>query len=104
MVTPEDHFVELVRLSPAGPAAPGEVVSAAVRVGRAKPGQRYLLRAAPSHPEVRLLGGAEAIVSGESTVEFRFTSTVNGRAGIEVAVEKVVDQDGRLQEGVGARP
>lgn len=89
MISPEDHFVELVDYSPSGPVAPGEVVSATVRVGKAKMGQRYRLVARASRADVSLLGASDVVVVGTSTAVFRFTSATSGRAGIEVGVERI---------------
>ncbi len=89
VVDPEDHFVEVVGYSPTGAARPGEVVSATVRVGKAKAGQLYRLSAKPSQPDVRILGEAETIIKGNETAVFRFTSCASGRAGISVGVERI---------------
>lgn len=89
VVDPAEHFVELISFSPAGTAAPGEVVSATVRVGKARANHRYRLSARPSQIGVKILGSAESIVIGESLVVFRFTSCVSGRAGIAVAAERL---------------
>lgn len=89
VVSPEEHHVELVGFSPAGPASPGEVVSATVRVGKAKAGQRYRLSAKPSQPDVRILGEAQVEVKGDEATIFRFTSCASGKAGIAVGVEQI---------------
>lgn len=89
VVSPEEHFVELVNYSPAGPATPGEIVSATVRVGKAKSGQLYRLLAKPSHSDVRVLGDTQAVVKGEETTVFRFTNCTSGRAGIVIGVERI---------------
>jgi hypothetical protein len=93
VVSPEEHFVELVGLSPSGPVGPGEVVSAAVRVAKAHPDRLYRLRATPSQPDIRLYGQREAIVNGGATAVFRFTSSASGRAGIAVGVEVISRAD-----------
>jgi hypothetical protein len=93
VVEPEEHFVELVSYSPSGPVAPGEVVSATVRVGKSKAGQRYRLLARASHTDVRLIGHNEAVVKGEATAVFRFTRSTSGRGGIEVGVNRMEQED-----------
>lgn len=90
VVSPEEQFVELVNFSPSGPATPGEIVSATVRVGKAKAGQTYRLTAKPSRSDVRILGECAAVVQGWDTAVFRFTSCASGRAGIAVGVERIV--------------
>lgn len=89
VVSPEEHYVEVVGFSPAGPATLGEIVSATVRVGKAKAGQAYRLSARPSQVDVKILGESQAIVQGGGTVVFRFTSCASGRAGIVVGVERL---------------
>ncbi len=89
VVSPEEHFVELVSYSPAGPATPGEIVSATVRVGKAKAGQTYRLSAKPSQSDVTILGESKAVVQGWDTAVFRFTSCASGRAGISIGVEQI---------------
>lgn len=89
VVNPEEHFVKLVGVSPSGPVAPGEVISATVRVGNAKIGQLYRLLATPSHSDVRILGHNEVTVNGEAATIFRFTSSSSGRTGIGVGVERI---------------
>ncbi len=89
IVSPEEHYVEVVGFSPVGPASPGEVVSATVRVGRAKAGQVYRLLAKPSQADIRVLGETQAVVTGQDTAVFRFTSCTSGRAGIVVGVERI---------------
>lgn len=85
----EEHYVEVVGFSPAGAAQPGEVVTATVRVGKAKAGQLYRLSAKASQPDVRILGDLQAVVKGSDTAVFRFTSCASGRAGIAVGVERI---------------
>ena len=89
VVDPEEHFVEVVGFSPSAPAKPGEVVSATVRVGKAKAADLYRLSAKASQPDVRILGDAQAVVKGSDTAVFRFTSCASGRAGIAVGVERI---------------
>ncbi|HLY76249.1 MAG TPA: hypothetical protein VKU80_19265, partial [Planctomycetota bacterium] len=48
VVDPHDFYVEIVEISPKGQAAPGETVSAKVRVGHARPGDLYRLTARSS--------------------------------------------------------
>jgi hypothetical protein len=93
VVSPEEHFVELLGFSPSGPVAPGEVVSATVRVGKAKVGQRYRLLAKPSQPDVRILGDHKSVVNGEAAAVFRFTRSRSGRAGISVGVERLLAEE-----------
>lgn len=93
VVSPEDHFVELIEFSPAGPASPGEIISATVRVGNAKPGQRYRLEAKPSQSGVKILGSQQVLLTGGASTVFRFTSCVSGRGGIAVGVERLDVQE-----------
>jgi hypothetical protein len=92
VVRPDEHFVELVGFSPRGPASPGEVVTAMVRVGQAKPGQQYRLEATPSTPDVRILGSAQAMVTGSESSCFQFTSRASGRGGIAVSVQRIIGE------------
>jgi hypothetical protein len=85
----EEHYVEVVGFSPAGAAQPGEVVTATVRVGKAKAGQLYRLSAKASQADVRILGESQAVVKGSDIAVFRFTSCASGRAGIAVGVETI---------------
>jgi len=85
-IDPEEHYAQVVGWTPPGPARPGEIVTATVRVGKAKARERYLLTATPSQPEVRILGESQAIVRGSENAVFRFTSGTSGRAGIAVGV------------------
>jgi hypothetical protein len=89
VVDPDEQFVEVVGFSPSGPARPGEVVSATVRVGKAKAMATYRLSAKASRPDVRILGDTQAVVKGSDTAVFRFTSCASGRAGIAVGVERI---------------
>lgn len=89
VVDPHDFYVEIVEISPAGPAAPGETVSAKVRVAHARSGDLYRLTAKCSQREVQILGDREQLVRGGTTAAFRFTSLGPGRAGISVGVERV---------------
>lgn len=93
VISPEEHHVELVGFSPTGPAAPGEIVSATVRVGRSKVGQVYRLVAKPSQHGVSILGDSQALVTGQETSVFRFTSSISGKAGISVGVHTVESRD-----------
>ncbi len=88
-VEPESVFVELLGISPSGPVAPGEIVSARLRVGNAAPGVAYRLTAVPTSPEVSLLGAPEAVVRGPAEAVFRFTSRSPGRAGIAVSAARL---------------
>jgi len=85
----EEHYVEVVGFSPAGAAQPGEVVTATVRVGKARAGQLYRLSAKTSQADVRILGESQAVVKGSDTAVFHFTSCASGRAGIAVGVERI---------------
>lgn len=85
----DETFVEVVGFSPSGLTQPGEVVSATVRVGKAKAGQLYRLTAKASRADVRILGDPEIVVKGSETAVFRFTSCASGRAGIAVGVERI---------------
>lgn len=89
IVEAQDHFVELVSFMPQNAAAPGEVVSAIVRVGKAKPADLYRLSAKVSQADVRIIGEAQAIVKGSEPAVFRFTSCASGRGGIAVVVERI---------------
>jgi hypothetical protein len=88
-VEPEEQYVEVLGFCPSGPAKPGEIVSATVRVGKARAGQTYRLVAKASQADVRILGDCETIVKGSDTAVFRFTSCASGRAGIAVGVERI---------------
>jgi hypothetical protein len=90
IVDPHDYFVEVLEISPPGPATPGELVTARVRVGHAKGDEVYRLTAIPSRGEIHVLGRAEQVVRGGEAAQFQFTSVALGSGGIAVAVEKVV--------------
>jgi hypothetical protein len=89
LVEAQEQFVEVVSFTPSGAAAPGEVVSAVVRVGKAKADQLYRLSAKASQNDVTIIGEAQMIVKGSNTAVFRFTSCTSGRAGIAVGVDRV---------------
>lgn len=89
VVDPRDYFVEVLEVLPKGLATPGETVMATVRVGGAKPGERYRLQARPQAPDVTLIGEAEREVRGSSPAVFRFTSRATGKGGIAVGVERI---------------
>ncbi len=89
VVEPEEQFVEVVGYAPVGAVRPGEVVSATVRVGKAKGEQFYRLSAKASQADVRILGADQVIVRGSEAAVFRFTSCTSGRAGIAVGVERI---------------
>jgi len=89
VVAPEEHFVEVVGFSPSGPVRPGEVVTATVRVGKARAGELYRLLAKVSQADVRILGERQAVVRGSDSAVFIFTSSTSGRAGIAVGVERI---------------
>jgi hypothetical protein len=95
VVDPVEQFVEVIGFAPGGPAQPGEVVTATVRVGMAKAGQLYRLSARPSQADVRILGEYQTIVRGNETAVFRFTSCTSGRAGIAVGVERIGGEEWR---------
>jgi hypothetical protein len=95
LVEAQEQFVELVSFTPQGAAVPGEVVSAVVRVAKAKPDQLYRLSAKTSQCDVRILGEAHTIVKGNEPAVFRFTSCVSGRAGIAVGVERIGSDERR---------
>ncbi len=95
-VDPEDPFVEVVAFSPTGPTRPGEVVTATVRVGKAKAGQLYRLSAKLLQADVRILGEATRVVQGAESAVFRFTSCTSGRAGIAVGVERIGPDERRM--------
>jgi hypothetical protein len=91
VVDPHDFYVEIVAISPAGQAAPGETVCALVRVAHARSGDLYRLTAKGSQQDVQILGEREHLVRGGTPAAFRFTSLGPGRAGISVGVEKVAN-------------
>jgi hypothetical protein len=86
-VDPGDFFVEILELTPKAQAAPGETVSARVRVARARPEELYRLTARSSQAGVTILGPSQRIVKGNSPAAFQFTSLEPGRAGIALSVE-----------------
>lgn len=88
-VEAQDFFVELLEITPAGTAAPGERVSARVRVGNAQKEATYRLVARPSSGDVRLLGAPEVLVRGPSPTTFSFTSLAPGAGGIAIAIERL---------------
>jgi hypothetical protein len=88
-VDPQEHLIEVVSIEPSRPAAPGEIVTATVRVGRALENRRYRLRARPAQEDVRIVEDPEAIVRGRAPAVFRFTSLSSGRGGIVVDAERV---------------
>jgi hypothetical protein len=89
VVDPRAYFVELVSVAPQPQAAPGEIVTATVRVAGARAEELYRLVARASQSDVRILGDRERVVRGNRTVSFQFTSLTAGRAGIGVEVERV---------------
>jgi hypothetical protein len=86
---PSDPFVEVLEISPGPWAAPGETVTARVRVARAEKGEIYRLVATASRPDVKLIGAHECVVHGGEPARFRFTSLSSGPGGIAVGVEKL---------------
>lgn len=84
-----DYFLELLEVVPAGELAPGETVTALLRVGGARPDRYYRVLAKSSTPESVILGDRERTVRGSSPVSFRFTSLTGGRAGLKLVVEEV---------------
>lgn len=88
-VEPHDFFVELLEVSPSGTAAPGEVVSARLRIGKAKADAGYRIIAKPLNSGVTMLSDPEQYVRGSECVLFRFTSIEGGRGGIAVGVERI---------------
>lgn len=88
-VKAHDHFVELVEVSPSGTAAPGETVTAKVRVAGGSPKNRYRLMATPTRQDVRVFDQSEHLVTAGVVVAFRFTSLTGGKSGIEVTVERL---------------
>ncbi|HEV3026156.1 MAG TPA: hypothetical protein VG457_01205 [Planctomycetota bacterium] len=90
-VDPHDYYVEVLEITPSGEAAPGESVTATVRVARARKGDVYRLRARASRPDVEILGPRERVVREDAPALFRFTSRSSGRGGIAVEAERVED-------------
>jgi hypothetical protein len=88
VISPEEQFVELLSVEPSGAVAPGEVVTATVRVGKAKADQRYRLSISATEQPVQIVGAAQALVTGVESARFSFTSSKAGRSGIAVAVER----------------
>jgi len=88
-VEAHDFFVELLEIVPGRTAAPGERVTARVRVGNAHKDATYRLAATPSNGAVRLLSRQDVVVRGPVTATFEFTSLIPGPAGIAVTVEKL---------------
>jgi hypothetical protein len=97
VIDPHDYFVEILEVTPKVPAAPGETVSARVRVARARPDELYRLTARGSQGDVRILGAAQCVVRGDAPAAFRFTSLEPGRAGIAVGVEALGDSKRRME-------
>ena len=89
VVDPHDFYVEILEITPRGPASPGETVNAKVRVARAREGDLYRLTARASRSDVQIVGGSEMTVRGGAPASFRFTSVTPGRGGIAIGVEKV---------------
>jgi hypothetical protein len=88
-VDPRDYFAELLKLTPSGDAAPGETVTAEVRVARARKGEVYRLTARASRADVEILGAREQVVREDAPAVFRFTRRSSGRGGIALGVERV---------------
>jgi len=88
-VEAHDYFVELLEVSPSGTAAPGEIVSARVRIGRARAEGSYRIIARPLNSGVKILGESEHHVRSSSTALFRFTSIEGGRGGVALCAERV---------------
>ena len=97
VVDPHDYFVEVLEISPRAQASPGELVTAKVRVARARKDDVYRLVVKASQAEVEIFGAREQIVLGDAPAVFRFTSITTGRAGIAVGVE-------RMEPGVPGTP
>jgi hypothetical protein len=92
-VEAQDFFVELLEIAPGRTAAPGERVSAKVRVGNAQKEATYRLSARPSSGDVRLVGNQEILVRGPSPATFAFTSLSPGAGGIAIAIERLNTPD-----------
>jgi len=88
-VDPHDYGVEVLEILPSPRAAPGETVTATVRVGRARTGELYRLIARAMRGDVELLGPSENTVQGSAPASFRFTSSSLGRGGIAIDVQRV---------------
>jgi hypothetical protein len=89
VVGADDHFVEVVSITPSGEAAPGEVVTASVRVCKARTEGVYRLTISALERDVRIVGEREKIVTGRDPAQFKFTKLSGGRGGIGVAVERI---------------
>ena len=89
VVDSRDYSVEVLEISPPGPASPGEAVMAIVRVAQARKGELYRLSARPSRAGVRVIGETDLVVPGDTPAVFRFTSISSGRGGIAVGVERL---------------
>jgi hypothetical protein len=96
VVDPHEYFVEVLEIAPGSHASPGETVTAKVRVGKARPGDRYRLIAKASRPDVQILGLPEQVVQGSTPAFFRFSSLSTGPGGIAVGVEKLEPGDRKL--------
>ena len=70
-------------------AGVGTVVTAEVRVRDAALGGVYRLTAKGSNDFIKILGENPIFLSGKEVGEFRFTSTVSGRGGVAIAVDRV---------------
>jgi hypothetical protein len=92
-VEAHDFFVELLEIVPGRTAAPGERVTAKVRVGNARKDTTYRLSAMPSNDAVRILSHQEVIVRGSMTATYEFSSLVPGVAGIGITVDKLEGED-----------
>lgn len=89
VVDPHDYFVEVLEISPGVSANPGEIITAKVRVGRARAGEVYRLTAIASRSDVRIVGTAEQVVLANTPAFFRFTSATIGVGGISVGVDRI---------------
>ncbi|HVR86766.1 MAG TPA: hypothetical protein VMU54_20755 [Planctomycetota bacterium] len=92
LVDPADYFVEVLEITPSGETAPGETVTAKVRVARARKGEVYRLVARASRPDVEILGSSERVVREDAPALFRFTSRSTGRGGIAIGVERAQER------------
>ena len=92
VIKPEEHFVELIGLTPEGLVSPGEVVTVRVRVGRARPDSLYSLQAVASQSHVTVIGRDHVRVRGDEVASFRFTSTITGRGGLEIRARVVKEE------------
>ena len=89
VVDPHDYFVEVLEISPGLSANPGEIVTAKVRVARARAGEVYRLTAIASRSDVRIVGTPEQVVLANTPAFFRFTSATIGVGGISVGVDRI---------------